>query len=192
MVAVVTRNHHLPEHGSLAYRPTQLSNKAATQILTCRCIWHHSLQHIPIRTPLSSDNWPQATQTNCQEALPQSTTQGAEDFPESTRTRLHHRVSSRKDDVPGRDTVQTTESKCQSWSRVESQSGRRWDDGRGDSPLWPGRGQLLTEQAASTAIARGSIMNTLVETVIQGRPDNIKELPTDLWVLCSFRNENWL
>lgn len=32
-------------------------------------------------------------------------------------------------------------------------------------------------------------MNTLVETVIQGRPDNIKELPTDVLAFWSLRDE---
>ena len=67
-----------------------------------RCVRHQSLSHVPVRTPFSNDNWSQATRNDCQEAPPQSTNQATEDAPENTGIWLHHRVSTRKDDDPGR------------------------------------------------------------------------------------------
>ena len=37
--------------------------------------------------------------------------------------------------------------------------------------------------------ARDPTMNALMETIIQGRPDSIKDLPTDVRVFWSFRDE---
>ena len=67
---------------------TKALHKATTQTLTGRCSlssWHHSLPHIPVRTPHSNDNRSQATRNDGQEAPPKGTTQAAEDAAEKRK-----------------------------------------------------------------------------------------------------------